>query len=103
MFPKRPRLKTFDYLGRADLRKCVAMCKQKSAHAYSQTVSKPLWQASFYDHVLRDDETDLFVIRYILENPVRAGLVERCEDYPFVGCSPLPLEEMLRIVTELPQ
>lgn len=87
----------------ADLRKCAEMCKQKAAHACSQTVSGRLWQASFYDHVLRDDEPDLFVIRYILENPVRAGLVERCEDYPFLGCSLTPLEEVLRVLCELPQ
>jgi putative transposase len=44
----------------------------------------PLWQKSFYDHVLRQDEDVGDVIRYILENPVRAGLVREAREYPFV-------------------
>jgi REP element-mobilizing transposase RayT len=46
-----------------------------------------LWQRSFHDHglrTLRDYET---TVRYILENPVRAGLVEDWIDYPFLGGS----------------
>ena len=41
----------------------------------------PLWQKSAHDHVLRDGENAEIVLRYILENPVRAGLVERWEDW----------------------
>jgi len=44
-----------------------------------------LWQRSFYDHVLRDTEDDSEMIRYILANPVRAGLVDTWNDYPFSG------------------
>jgi REP element-mobilizing transposase RayT len=36
-----------------------------------------LWQASFHDHALRRDENLLRVGRYLLENPVRAGLVDQ--------------------------
>jgi REP element-mobilizing transposase RayT len=57
----------------SDLRACVAMCKQKSAYAYSQKTGSCLWQPSFYDRVLRDGETDIFVIRYIFDNPVRGA------------------------------
>ena len=44
-----------------------------------------LWQKSFWDHFLRADEDVAVVLDYILKNPVRAGLVERWQDYPFVG------------------
>jgi len=37
------------------------------------------------DHVLRRDEDLESVRRYIRENPVRAGLVDVPEDYPFSG------------------
>ena len=46
-----------------------------------------------YDHVLRksERERDAFVkiAHYILENPVRAGLVKNWKDYPFL-CSIVP-------------
>jgi putative transposase len=42
-----------------------------------------LWQRSFYDHVLRRDEDEPGVVRYILENPVLAGLAPCVGEYPF--------------------
>ncbi len=35
-----------------------------------------LWQASFYEHALREEDSLRRVAGYIWENPVRAGLVE---------------------------
>jgi putative transposase len=49
----------------------------------SPTERSVLWQKSYYDHVLRQDEDVREVIRYILENPIRAGLVESANDYPY--------------------
>jgi len=45
----------------------------------------PLWQSEFFDHVLRSFESYEEKSRYILENPVRAGLVKRAEDWPYHG------------------
>jgi putative transposase len=42
-----------------------------------------LWQVNFYDHVLRDEESMQTISEYILNNPVRKGIVEYWEDYPF--------------------
>ena len=44
-----------------------------------------IWQRSFYDHFLRRDEDCLVVARYIVDNPVRKGIVEHWGDYPFSG------------------
>lgn len=44
-----------------------------------------LWQKSFYDHVLRKEESVSTVACYIWENPVRAGLIEDCVAYPWSG------------------
>ena len=41
-----------------------------------------IWQTGFYDHALRKDEDIAAVARYIVANPVRAGLVGRLGDYP---------------------
>jgi len=57
--------------------------------------SGPLWQTGYYDHVLRAEDTRLGVARYVLLNPVRAGLVERAEDYPFSGSGLYTIDQIL--------
>ena len=42
---------------------------------------RPLWQDGYHDQVLRDHDHSERVIDYILNNPVRAGLVQRAADY----------------------
>jgi hypothetical protein len=42
------------------------------------------WQIDFFDHRLRRDESFREKADYILANPVRVGLVQRAEDWPFV-------------------
>ena len=44
-----------------------------------------VWQQSFHDRMLRRGEDLGTVIRYMFENPVRAGLVEFWADWPWVG------------------
>jgi REP-associated tyrosine transposase len=41
------------------------------------------WQRDFFDHRLRNDENFEAKANYILNNPVRAGLVARFEDWPY--------------------
>jgi type I restriction enzyme R subunit/putative DNA methylase len=41
------------------------------------------WQSESYDHWVRNDAEFAKIERYIEENPVRAGLVGRAEDYPW--------------------
>src|SRR5438067_1903462 len=45
----------------------------------------PHWQKGFFDHVLRSEESYEEKWHYVRENPVRAGLVTRRQDWPFVG------------------
>ena len=47
-------------------------------------VDAPVWQPGYHDHALRDDEDYSVRIRYLIDNPVRAGLVERIGDYPYL-------------------
>jgi putative transposase len=44
-----------------------------------------LWQRSFYDHALREDEAPPDVALYIWQNPVRAGIVDSARGYPWSG------------------
>jgi len=43
------------------------------------------WQASFFDHLTRGEESEAKKWEYICRNPLRAGLVTRIEDWPFAG------------------
>jgi REP element-mobilizing transposase RayT len=42
-----------------------------------------VWAPAFHDRALRRDEDLRGVARYLVLNPVRAGLVRRVGDYPF--------------------
>ena len=41
-----------------------------------------LWQSGYHDHALRREEDVQAVARYVVANPLRAGLVRRVGDYP---------------------
>jgi len=45
-----------------------------------------LWQDQYHDHAIRKDEKLNEVVLYMLNNPVRAGLVGDFHDYPFWYC-----------------
>ena len=47
--------------------------------------SGKLWQPGFFDHILRSDESYAQKWEYVLQNPVRAGLVKNPEDWPYHG------------------
>jgi putative transposase len=42
----------------------------------------PVWEIGFHDHALRREEDLQNVARYIVRNPIRAGLVRSVNDYP---------------------
>lgn len=79
----------------ADGRRFIARAKQYSGFYYSKRYGQRLWQRYGFEHVLRDDESTVVVARYILENPLRAGLASRIEDYPYVGSMVYSLRELL--------
>jgi len=69
----------------ADLLQFIGTFKKKSTHRFWLRNRKDLWQESFYDHILRDEDTPANVAWYIWLNPIRAGLTKKPEDYPFAG------------------
>jgi len=44
------------------------------------------WQDESYDHVIRDNAEFERIVNYVLENPVKAGLVSKGEDWPWTFC-----------------
>ena len=54
---------------------------------YRRFTGESLWQDGYFDRVLRRDDDSTVVVRYMLENPVRAGLARQPEDHPFTYLS----------------
>jgi len=55
---------------------------QRLKSFFTKSVGENIWNKGFYDHAIRSDESLINVARYIVANPLRAGLVERVGDYP---------------------
>ena len=68
-----------------DLRSLLGRFKAVSARAVEERfrVNGCLWSRGFHDRALRDDEGVRTAARYLVANPVRAGLVEHVGNYPF--------------------
>ena len=51
-----------------------------------------LWQPRYHDHIVRSGEDLKALAEYMLDNPVRAGLADAPEGWPWSGqINPLPL------------
>ena len=59
------------------LSKIVGRIKSVTSHA----LGGQLWQAGFYDRAIRAEDDLMAVARYIVANPVRAGLVSSVRLY----------------------
>jgi REP element-mobilizing transposase RayT len=53
--------------------------------------SGPVWQAEFFDHVLRSNDSVAEKMDYICRNPVRAGLVRVEREYPRLWRGGVPI------------
>ena len=67
----------------SDLLSFVKTFKHKTTFHFRSKTGKTLWQISFFDHILRTAEELSKTAEYILLNPVRAGLIQRPNDYPY--------------------
>ena len=82
----------------SDLKKFVKDFKQRTGYWYKHEESSAgnkLWQPGYYEHVLRKEEDTTDVLRYILNNPVRKGLVEHYLDYRYSGSLVIDIKEIL--------
>ena len=68
---------------KATLAETVQSGKGRSSRGINQMLCRkgPVWQTSFHDRAVRSEEDLHQVARYVVANPVRAGIVERLEDY----------------------
>ncbi len=71
--------------GKTPLGICVGCIKSASSREVNRACGRTgcVWAPAFHDHALRDDEDVEVAARYLVANPLRAGLVERIGDYPY--------------------
>jgi putative transposase len=74
----------------ADLFRFTTRFKRRTACLCASTGDAPLWQRNFYEHIVRDYEVLGRVAAYIWMNPVRKGLCEVANEYPFSGSLTMP-------------
>jgi REP element-mobilizing transposase RayT len=77
--------------------KAMRLFKQKSGFWLSKHRRNVKWQKDFYDHILRHEEDIEKHVRYILANPIRAGLVEDWKEYTFRGSTVFDLDSWTTI------
>jgi REP element-mobilizing transposase RayT len=72
------------------LQKILRMIKGTSARSVNKLAGKegPVWQEESFDHVLRSNESFEEKLEHIRQNPVRRGLVQNAEDYPWLWVEP---------------
>jgi REP-associated tyrosine transposase len=79
---------------------CVAFikaAKQYSGYYYKQRYRRRLWQRYGYEHVIRDDMERALTIRYVLANPVRAGLVADPKRFRGFGSQRYAIAELMQM------
>ena len=79
----------------ADFRGFAALSKQLSGYAVRTLITGRLWQKGYFERVLRDEDDTFNVARYVVDNPVRAGLVRSPADYPFLGSAVLSKDDLI--------
>jgi putative transposase len=75
-------------LGTSSLAQLVHSFKSFTANKINTLLSRSgqFWQVQYHDHAIRKDEVLNDVVLYLLNNPVRAGLVKDFHDWPFWYC-----------------
>jgi putative transposase len=82
----------------SDFQAFVKVAKQRSGYHFKRARATRLWQPSFFDRTLRSGEEPHEAVRYVVANPVRAGLVSTVSDYEHWGSSVFTRQELLDYV-----
>lgn len=79
-------------IGNRSLSNSVCVVKSHSARIINAAASSrgTVWQRGFYDRAIRKDDDLVAIARYIVANPLRAGIVRSVADYPLWDAIWLP-------------
>lgn len=56
----------------------------RTINRHENTLGRTLWQPDFYNRIIRDEQELFNRSNYILNNPVRAALSDKPENYPWL-------------------
>jgi REP element-mobilizing transposase RayT len=79
----------------SDFKRFCKLAKQRSGSCYARKRGGPLWQEGYHERVLREGDDSRVVARYLLSNPVRAGLVATPIEYPYLGSDRWTVAQLL--------
>jgi putative transposase len=87
----RPRINISD-MSTHSLAEITKAIKGASSHLINRCLGthQRIWQEESFDHVLRASERLQEKIEYVVNNPVREGLVAKPEDYAWLWVAPAP-------------
>ena len=88
LFDLLPDFQTNEVFSLAEV---MSTLKGVSAHGINRLAGRrgAVWEEEFFDHYVRTPEELDAKLRYIRQNPVRAGLVAEPEDYPWLWVPPI--------------
>lgn len=69
----------------SDLWKTMSLFKQRTGYWLARHRPGVKWQGDFFDHIVRDEDELKRQMRYVVGNPMRRGLVDNWQSYPFLG------------------
>ena len=77
-------------VGNKGISKIMQSIKRISARKSNLLLNKSgiFWQDESYDRLVRDDKELYFIIRYVLMNPVNAGLTDEWHKWKYTYCHP---------------
>jgi len=67
------------------LKRWVKFWKSRASQYWPRPEEQPIWQLDFWDTQLRRGESHSEKWDYVWRNPVRKGLVEKPEDWPYAA------------------
>ena len=82
----------------SDSKRYAEVFRQRSSFHVRRVKRERLWQEGYFDRVLRAEEDTVDVVRYLIANPLRAGLCTDVREYPFIGSQRYSIEELIEFV-----
>lgn len=78
----------FQLAGNSHLWEVMKAFKGRSSRRIGASLGRKggIWQRAYYDRAIRREEDIRVIARYIVANPLRAGLVQHIGDYPHWDC-----------------
>ena len=95
--PDHMHLVTLGLTGTSDTFEFVRIAKQRTSFEFKRRRHAMLWQPGWHDRIIRPRDGIADFVRYVVENPVRAGLVADPTDYPYTGSGTMSRDTLLHV------